>query len=306
MTPKQNKTPGRLDKEEDKKEAIAFIASIFDRPNRGFSWRDCLPGDFDDVWSWTHDGERVSGLVARPVKTVGGGQGIGLGMICTAPEHRNRGHAKALVQSVMDHYRSQKAAFAILWAKNDLAPFYRTLGFEAVFEEICYKVAPGGNADVDLDGVNFVDFMSLDHTGFDQARRDFDRRNAACAGEGSVVRDFQNGKWRGLSASRGRQYGILFGGTAENPDFHGIIGHGGNANLIIEFIGAPEDFRKAVSWIIENLGEKPIEYNITAPHLQMHLQGVEVCESAPAYTTLFNSFGASSQKIPVTNWLDRV
>ena len=54
-----------------------------------------------------------------------------IGDVYVSPEHRGKGHARALTQAVLDWFRQQDIKTVRLLASHDARSLYESLGFEA-------------------------------------------------------------------------------------------------------------------------------------------------------------------------------
>ena len=282
------------------------MASVFDDPGRGFSWADCLPEADDRIWSWRLDGGVVSGLIARPIETLAMGRIVAIGMVCTSAHRRGRGFASALISAATDHYREQGVALAVLWAREGLVRFYRTLGFEPVSQDDDVRLsAPEANESRGA-SVSFREFDQVDHRGFERVRRRFNREHAADRGAGSRRRRMRDGHWLGISGGHGCRLGFVYAVSIEDPDFYGVVGYGGERTILLEFVGGPEELADAVAWIDANLGPTPVSYSVTSPHLLRQLDGQELTSRSKGFYSLVRPLSQARARVPVTTWLDRV
>ena len=76
--------------------------------------------------------------------------------------------------------------------------------------------------------------------------------------------------------------------------------------MILEFVGGPENFQKTVSWITVELGQEPVSYSLTAPHLDRLLESVQVVTRETNYHTLVRPLGGTLPKALIMTWLDRI
>jgi len=64
----------------------------------------------------------------------------GIGAVATPPEHRRRGHVRALLRNVVDEYHEDGVRLAVLWPYS--TPFYRGLGWAVANKYTQYELPP--------------------------------------------------------------------------------------------------------------------------------------------------------------------
>lgn len=300
----ESSVPGTWEMNREADAVMDFLAAIFDPADGRFTWKDCLPSAYDSVWAWKDSGKTVSALITRPVKTADGARGIAIGMVGTRVERRGQGFASALVNAAAQYTKTDGGSFAVLWTRERLIPFYEALGFKDIRGEDNCAVLPTPDGPGPDGTLTFREFGDLSHEGLDALRLEFDRGQAEEGG--GVLRQLRHKKWHGISGSRDGQFGILFGGTEEYPEFYSVVTYGTRAPVILEFVGGPENFQKTVSWITAELGPKPISYSLTAPHLDRVLDSVQVVSRETTFHTLVRPLGGTLPKAPIMTWLDRI
>jgi predicted GNAT family N-acyltransferase len=292
---------------EDRTQAVVdLIASVFDRPNSNFTWKDCIPGTFDSLWSWRVNGKIVSALMTRPYTLENGKWGIGIGMVCTFKPFRGKGYASHLTSAVMDTFRSKDASFAILWARKDLCPIYSALGFETIHKDFDYRIIPQDISEEGSISITSEDFDVIYHDGFEAFRLESNRQLNFPGGQENLVRILTNKKWQGLSGARGNRLTIIFGGSKINPSFYGVIIHNHNLLLMLEFMGPPAEFNVAIRYIYDQFGNRPITFSLMPSVAAPYLDRVRVLEKTPSFYTMANRFTADDVALPITTWLDRI
>lgn len=127
--------------EDERPEFIDFLSHQL-RPGKAWSIADEYPlamdqANLNNVRVMKESASFVSAAVMKPlvIKSPCGVYKVAaIGSVVTAPEHRNRGLSRQVLQECLNAGRDHGCDFAILW--TNLFDFYRKLGFELAGSEI--------------------------------------------------------------------------------------------------------------------------------------------------------------------------
>jgi GNAT superfamily N-acetyltransferase len=289
-----------------KSAAIVFIASIFDSPEKHFTWRNYLEQQDDEIWVTKVNKVVVSAIIVRRVNMLSGLWGIAIGMVATAPNHRNKGLAKSLINAAVKHYDALGAIFAVLWARKELLPVYQSAGFTNVVREYDCIINLQNTTDGFDEGLSFLDFNSANHIALDSLRRKWEQTAQFGNSESTILRQFAQGQWCRISGPRGNTFSLLTSSDPNNPEFYAIIAHGEQVNLIIEFVGESTDLNRVVTWISQELKPNPISFSVTSKALENIVSNAYVSERNVNFYTMRRQLDSQVHITPHMTWLDRL
>jgi hypothetical protein len=227
-------------------------------------------------------------------------------MVATAHNHRKQGLAKSLINVAVEHYDSLGAIFAVLWARQELLPVYQSAGFTDIVGEFDCTIKLKNTAKDISKGLSFLDFYSANHVVLDTLRRKWEQTAQFGNSESTILRRFKQHQWCGISGPRGNSFSLLTSGDPENPEFYAIIAHGGQVNLIIEFVGESSDFNRVVAWISQELEPIPICFSVTSKALENIVSSAYVRKRTGNFYTMRRQLTSQAHVAPHLTWLDRL
>jgi predicted acetyltransferase len=146
---------------------VDFLSSNL-RPDHKWSIADEYPlaihdANLNNVRVIKDDKDFLSAAVMKPliIKSPAGLFKVAaIGSVVTAPEHRNRGFSKQVLDGCLEAGLQHGCDFAILW--TNLFEFYRKLGFELAGTEISLSLPKDFKAPENSPQLNFIDSSKVD------------------------------------------------------------------------------------------------------------------------------------------------
>ena len=153
--------------EHEMPEFVEFLSRQL-RPEHGWSIADEYPlaihdSNLNNVRVIKDANHFVSAAVMKPliIKAPAGLFKVAaIGSVVTAPEHRNRGLSRQVLDDCLAAGRAHGCDFAILW--TGLFDFYRKIGFELAGTEISLSVPAGFKAPETADKLRFMQSTKVD------------------------------------------------------------------------------------------------------------------------------------------------
>jgi GNAT superfamily N-acetyltransferase len=138
------------------------------RPDNKWSIAEEYPlaihdANLNNVRVMKEDNSFVSAAVMKPlvIKCPAGlFKAAAIGSVVTAPEHRNRGLSKQVLEDCLDAAQKHGCEFAILW--TNIFDFYRKLGFELAGTEISLTIPVGFKSAESAPGLRFLQSNKVD------------------------------------------------------------------------------------------------------------------------------------------------
>lgn len=148
-------------------EFVNFLSTHL-RPDKGWSIAEEYPlaihdTNLNNVRVIKEENNFISAAVMKPlvIKSPAGLFKVAaIGSVVTAPEHRNRGLSKQILESCLESARAHGCDFAILW--TNLFDFYRKVGFELAGTEISIALPLGFKAPEVTPGTRFLQSSKID------------------------------------------------------------------------------------------------------------------------------------------------
>lgn len=145
---------------------VAFLSSQL-RPQQSWSIADEYPlaihdANLNNVRVITEDNLFLSAAVMKPLiikSPVGLFKVAAIGSVVTAPDHRNQGLSRQILEDCLNSGRAHGCDFAILW--TNLFDFYRKLGFELAGSEISLVIPSNFKAPAP-EGMRFLQSNKVD------------------------------------------------------------------------------------------------------------------------------------------------